>query len=231
MPPLTPANHAARATRVTASEVGALMPEGHPYTTALDIWNRLTFGVQEPVQSSPAMIAGTILEPAILKLAAVRFGWDVWENGHTYTHRSAPLVATPDARIIRYHDADTMLVTPRALVEVKYSGNPTGWQQVPPHVYYQCQAQLACTSGYELVEVVVLAGHLRRFTVWRDQTAIRRITAASRRMLELVAAGTPPPQVIESATFSLPVGDKPTDRPPSLTLRLAPGGGQEGAER
>ncbi len=227
MPPLTPENFRVRATRVTASEVGALMPEGHPFVTPLDIFNRLTFGTQEPVRVNDAMTAGTILEPAILQLAAVRYGWDVWSNQHTYVHRTAPLCATPDARIISYND--TPLIKVRALVEVKYSANPTGWQEVPPHVYYQCQAQLACTSGYDLVEVVVLAGHLRRFTVWRDRTAIRRLTAASRRMLEAVATGQPPAPVVTPDAFELPVDNgKRQQRPPSLLL--ATGGGQEGAK-
>jgi hypothetical protein len=126
-----------------------------------------------------------------------------------------------------------MLVKVRALVEVKYSGNPTGWQEVPPHVYYQCQAQLACTNGYDLVEVVVLAGHLRRFTVWRDATAIRRLAAASRRMVEAVAAGVPPEPVAAPDRYELPVTDgKRQQRPPSLTLayrrtaELATGGGR-----
>jgi hypothetical protein len=218
MPPLTADNHRIRATRVTASEVGALMPEGHPFVTPLDIFNRLTFGVQEPVRVNDAMLAGTILEPAILKLASIRYGWRVNTNSHTYAHRTAPLCATPDARIVSYDDAATMLVPVRSLVEVKYSANPTGWQEVPPHVYYQCQAQLACTSGYDLVEVVVLAGHLRRFTVWRDATAIRRLTAASRRMLLAVAAGEVPEPVATPDRFALPVDNgRRQQRPPSLT--------------
>jgi len=229
MPPLTEANHRIRATRVTPSEVGALMYESPPFATSLDIFNRLTFGVQEPVMSNPAMRLGTILEPGILAAAADRYGWQVWANAHTYAHRTAPLCATPDARIISYDDADTMLVQPRALVEVKYSGNPTGWQEVPPHVYYQAQAQLACTSGYDLVEVVVLAGLLRRFTVWRDQTAIRRLTARCRQMLADVASGTAPDVSDPPDRFTLAIDDgRRQQRPPSLTLAwrgpLAPKG-------
>jgi hypothetical protein len=184
MPPLTADNWAAREHRVSASEVAALMPEGHPYIDARAVYDRLS-GFAQPVTVSDAMRLGTILEPAILAAAADRWGWRVITNYHTYCHRYAPLCATPDARMVRE----------RTLVEVKYSGNPTAWANLPAHVYWQVQAQMMCTHTSR-VEVVVLAGGLQRFTVARSMTAARRIAAACREMLDMVADGTPPDHVI-----------------------------------
>lgn len=189
MPPLTDANWDARKDRVSASEVAALMPEGHPWMDAVDVYNRLR-GVEEAREVSDAMMAGIILEPAILRLAAHRYGWRVIANSHTYRHPSIPLCATPDARIIGEH----------ALVEVKYSGNPVAWTFLPSHVWWQTQAQMMCT-GAQRVEVVVLAGTLRRFTVERNLTAARRIGVACRDLLDRVGDGNPPDVVIRDRSI------------------------------
>ena len=189
MPPLTEANFLAREHRVSASEVAALMPEGHPYMDARDVYDRLS-GQGSPITVSDAMRLGTILEPAILAAACDRWGWRVVTNKHTYLHRRAPLCATPDAR----------LVGERSLVEVKFSSNPTAWQNLPAHVWWQVQAQMMCTHTSR-VEVVVLAGGLRRFTVERNNKAARRIGSACRDMLDMVADGTPPPHRIRDHTI------------------------------
>jgi hypothetical protein len=172
MPPLTEANFAARIGRVSASEVGALMPELHPYMDARDIWDRL-HGLRDVTEPTEAMRLGSILEPAILEAAAERFGWRVRANGLTMLHRTLPLCATPDAHILGT----------RSLCEVKFTGNPAAWANgLPSYVWYQAQAQLMCDTGYERVEVVVLAGGLRHFMVERSNTAARRIGRAVRAL-------------------------------------------------
>lgn len=184
MPPLTDANWAARKMRVSASEIAALMPEGHPFMDARDVWDRLS-GLRLPVEPNDAMKLGTILEPGILRAASDRWGWRVITNSRTFRHRSSPLCATPDARIAKEN----------ALVEVKFSSNPTAWAHLPAHVWWQCQAQMMCT-GAARVEVAVLAGGMRRFTVQRNRTAARRIGIACREMLASVRAGTPPDHIV-----------------------------------
>ena len=142
---------------------------------AYDVWMRV-HGGSAPVEASDAMRLGTTLEPAILAAAVDRWGWDVRTNSHTYIHQTLPLVATPDARI----------VNERALVEVKYSGNVALWQYLPNYVWWQVQAQMMCAGTHPLrVEVVVLAGGLRRFTVARNRTAGRRIGVAVRELVNL----------------------------------------------
>ena len=189
MPPLNDRNWAAREMRVSASEIAALMPEGHPFLDSRDVWDRLS-GLRLPIEPNHAMQLGTILEPAILRAATMRWGWRVITNSHTYVHRTSPLCATPDARIVGED----------ALVEVTYSGNPTSWQSLPAHVWWQCQAQMMCT-GAQRVEVAVLAGPLRRFTVERNLTAARRIGTACRDMLESVRRQTPPDHIVRDRSF------------------------------
>jgi hypothetical protein len=160
------------------------MPEGHPFMDARDIWDRLA-GLTHPMPASFAMRLGTILEPAILAAAADRYGWRVRANSLTMTHRLLPLCATPDAHILGT----------RSLCEIKYAGNPGGWANgLPAYVWYQAQAQLMCDPGYETVEVVALAGGLRRWTVTRNNTAARRIARAVRALVD--AGSTPPDHVI-----------------------------------
>jgi hypothetical protein len=195
------------------------MPEGHPYMSARDVYDRLRradLHEPEPERSpSPAMLTGTILEPAILRAAAARWGWRVHANSHTNLHRTAPLCATPDAYRYRDPNANAWGVDERALVEVKYSANPAGWATVPWHVYYQVQAQLAC-SEYQYGVVVVLAGGLRHWTIERDKPAIRRMCAQAHRMLARVRAGDPPAHALPKPEGLLIEGPRPT-RPPSLS--------------
>jgi hypothetical protein len=159
------------------------MPEGHPFMTALDVYERLRN--PDRVQPAPTlpMRIGSHLESGILALAAEHYGWQVRANHRTHKHRSVPLCATPDARILGTS----------SLVEIKYSARAENWASLPAHVYWQAQAQMACQHRITSVIVVVLAaGRLIRFDVARDKTASRRLCAATVRLCAAVAAGVPP---------------------------------------
>ncbi len=203
MPPLHAGNWLAREGRVSASEVAALMPEGHPYMDSRDIYDRLT-GVVTAREASPAMRLGTILEPAILAAAVDLWGFRVRANGRTLVHSTLPLVATPDA----------YLLNSKELIEIKHAGNPTAWINLPAHVYWQVQAQLMCTPGYEAVWVVVLAGRLKRWHVPRSRTAGRRIARAVRAFMDTVNDGIPPAHVIRDTSTITTIA---SDLPRSLT--------------
>ncbi len=153
MPPLTPGNEIIRATNVTASEVAALMPTGHPYATPESIYDRLTVGA--PDKSSQAMRIGSHMESAILRFAEAEIGFRARANSKTIEHRGVRLCATPDAFLLT--QMPWAIVPERALIEVKMSGRPELWQDVPSYIDWQCRAQLACT-GREVVYIVVLAG-------------------------------------------------------------------------
>jgi hypothetical protein len=204
MPPLGFQNFEARRTRVSASEVAALMPEGHPYMTALDVYERLRNPDAPTKPASLAMRAGSHLEAGILALAAEQYGWKVRANHKTHIAKHAPLCATPDALIV---NADT-------LVEIKYSARAEAWATLPHAVYWQVQAQLACNARMRSCVVVVLVGtRLIRYDVARNTLAIHRLRAASRRLLAAVAAGVPP----SVNPYIAPVlGEVAGDIPPSL---------------
>lgn len=203
MPPLSAANWIAREGKVSASEVAALMPEGHPYMDTRDIYDRLT-GATTPREGTPAMRLGSILEPAILAAAVDLWGWRVRANGRTLVHETLPLVATPDAYILGTRD----------LIEIKHAGNPTAWINLPAHVYWQVQAQLMCAPGYEAVWVVALAGRLKRWEVVRNYTAGRRIARAVRSFMDIVLDGVPPAHVIRDTSTITTIAN---DIPRSLT--------------
>jgi hypothetical protein len=205
VPPLGPANFIAREGRVSASEVAALMPEGHPYLDARDVWDRVAgLRLSDDVLPNAAMRIGAILEPAILEAAADLYSWRVRANGRTLIHPTLPLVATPDGYVLNA----------RELVEVKWSGNPTGWINLPAHVYWQVQAQLMCAPGFRAVWVVALAGRMKRWRVERNATASRRIARAVRSLMDSVADGAPPEHLIRDRST---IEAWNSDTPRSLT--------------
>ena len=148
-----------------------------------DVYDRVAgLRLDDDVVPTPAMRLGSILEPAILAAAAELWSLNVRANSRTFSHRSLPLVATPDAYVLGAAQ----------LLEVKHSGNPTAWLHLPAYVWWQVQAQLMVCEGYDGVWVVVLAGRLRRWYVPRNLTASRRIARAVRALMDSVADGAPP---------------------------------------
>lgn len=165
MPPLTPANAEIRAKNVTASEVAALLPGGHPYATAQSIYDRLTSTAVDD-KSSQAMRIGSHMESAILRFAEAEYGFRARANARTYKHPHLHLCATPDA--FATTRMPWAFVQERAIVEVKMSGRPELWRDVPSYIEWQCRAQLACTK-YDVVYIVVLAAmRLLSFPVYRE---------------------------------------------------------------
>lgn len=156
---LTEANAAIRSHNVTASEVGALMGE-HPYTTPERIWDRLVSPLPMADDPSEAMLTGSFMEAAILRLAESRLGIRARANSRTYVHKQVRLCATPDALV---------LGQPPGLVEVKMSGRPELWRSVPPHVEWQVRAQMACTGRYTAAVCVLVGVGLRTFLLERDR--------------------------------------------------------------
>jgi predicted phage-related endonuclease len=154
-----------RAANVTASEVAALMDSGHPYATPEGIYDRLT--LPEAVRKdSQAMRLGSHMESAILRFAESELGFRARANARSFVHPVVRLAATPDAFAI---SRMPWAMTPeRAIVEVKMSGRPELWRELPSYIEWQCRAQLACT-GRDVVYIVVLAAmRLLTFPVYRE---------------------------------------------------------------
>ena len=68
MPPLTEANQAVRAGRVTASQIGVLTGSS-PWGSPLEVFNWVFHG-QSDFKDSPAIQMGHALEPVGLRLAS-----------------------------------------------------------------------------------------------------------------------------------------------------------------
>jgi predicted phage-related endonuclease len=164
VPPLTRVNQAIRAANVTASEVAALMPTGHPYATPERIYDRIVDRAESP--TSLAMRVGSALEVPVLRIAEAEFGFRARSNTRTYVHPKVNLCATPDAFAVTR--MPWAFVEEQALIEVKVSGRAELWREVPDYIDWQCRAQLACT-GRDIVYIVVLAAmRLLWFPVERE---------------------------------------------------------------
>jgi hypothetical protein len=201
MPPLTPENARIRSQNVTASEVAALLPGGHPYATAESIYDRLT-NPDNADKSSMAMRIGSHMEPAILRFAEAELGFRARANARTFVHRRARLCATPDAFAV---GRVPWAMTPeRALIEVKMSGRPELWREVPHYIEWQCRAQLACTRRDVVYIVVLAAMRLLSFPVYREPDKEAELLAAVDAFWRdhIVARVRPEPAAPASAVFS-----------------------------
>jgi len=181
MPAPSAQGHAIRATRVGASEVGALLGF-HPYTAPADIWARLV-GAPKPKPETSAMSAGNALEPSVAAMWAAKTGGAIRRCALTYTHRTAALCATPD-----YY------VPPAELLEIKVSSDYDLWAQLPQYVYWQAQAQMACTGRGVCHVAALLGSTLRTHRVERDESAIAEmVRAVDAFIADYVTTRTPPP--------------------------------------
>ncbi len=201
MPPLTEANALIRAQNVTASEVAALL-DGHPYATPEGIYDRLTLP-DAPRKESQAMRLGSHMESAILRFAERELGFRARANARSFVHPGVRLAATPDAFAL---GRMPWAMTPeRAIVEVKMSGRPELWREVPSYIKWQCRAQLACT-GRDVVYIVVLAAmRLLTFPVYRDSEKEAELVeaVASFWRNHIVAGVRPvPAAAVPAMTFS-----------------------------
>lgn len=152
MPALTQESQALRATRVGASEVGAIMGID-PFRGPLRVWERLTLGTE--TQPSERMRLGSALEEPIARFWSRETGERVRLN--RYTHVRGRLAATADG------------FTRGGLLEVKWSSYSDAWGNgLPEHIYWQCVAQSWVWRGPQRRRVTVVAlveGKLREFTV------------------------------------------------------------------
>lgn len=206
MPPLTQANEVIRRENVTASEVAALLAGGHPYTTPEGIYDRLTLP-DVPRKDSQAMRLGSHMEGAILRFAETELGFRARASARSFVHPRVRLAATPDAFAI---GRMPWAVAPeRAIVEVKMSGRPELWRDVPSYIDWQCRAQMACT-GRDVVYIVVLAAmRLLTFPVYRDPDKEAELTDAVQRFWtdHIVARVRPVPAApVPVMTFSFDAG-------------------------
>lgn len=191
MPPLTPTNALIRAQNVTASEVAALLPGGHPYTTPEAIYDRLAKPDSAADKSSQAMRIGSYMESAILRFAEAEMGFRARANSRTYVHPTVRLAATPDAFAIGRLPWE--IVPQRALIEVKMSGRVELWREVPDYIEWQARAQMAVTDRDAVYIVVLAAMRLLSFPIYREAGKEAALLAAVQRFwTEHIVAGVRP---------------------------------------
>jgi putative phage-type endonuclease len=115
-----------------------------PWSTAYDLWLMKT-GQVPGVQENEAMRMGSMLEPAVLSLAAHRLGVRVVKPTSTYIGAEPFMRANIDGMVgIAKRGSD--------IVEAKTTGRPDGWgeegtDQVPEMVKAQVMFQMACASS------------------------------------------------------------------------------------
>lgn len=206
MPALTAANDLIRSQNVSASEVGALL-DGHPYATPEGIWDRLCAPEGIVRRESEAMSLGSFFEPVILRYAERRDGFRARLNGATLEHPKVRLCATPDGYVTRA--MPWALVPERALVEIKMSGRPEIWRDVPSYVEWQARAQLAVTRR-DVVYIYVLVGMaLLRHAVWRDIEKEERLLVAVERFWTDHVVARVRPEPAPPAELLLDFGGRP----------------------
>lgn len=204
MPAPTEAGHAIRASRVGASEVGAIVEPGqHPYVTPADVYARIVHGYRRPVSGTRVRL-GNDLEAYVAKRWSELERAKVVRCWLTYPHPDVALSATPDY-YVPYH----------SLLEVKVDrGGPSDdWADLPRYVYWQVVAQLACT-GRDIGHVAALVGSdVRRFTVVRDGAAEARLLAAVHAFeVRHLSAKVPPADVPADLVLTVaPRGDDVAD--------------------
>jgi len=187
MPAPTEAGHAIRATRVGASEVGAIVEPGqHPFVTPADVYARIVHGYRRPVSGTRVRL-GNDLESYVARRWSELAQRKVVRCARTYPHPDVALSATPD-----YY------VPTRELLECKVDrGGPSDdWADLPRYVFWQVVAQLACT-GRDVGHVAALVGSdVRRFAVERDGAAeAQLLTAVHAFQVRHLAPRVPPPDV------------------------------------
>jgi len=140
MPELTEKNLAARAGKVGASEVAALLPgDRHPYASRASLYAKLVNGIDTFAGNPDAARLGHEAEATIQRAGIARTGLRVRANSYTYTHPTLPIVATPDGLVLHTDD----------LVEYKLvSGYMSEeWADGPPfHYIVQVQTQMLLTK-------------------------------------------------------------------------------------
>lgn len=200
--PRTPEWYAERRRYICASEAAAAC--GHPkaFASALEVYLRKRGELPE-VADNADMLAGRVLEPAIIQL---------WcETDHIAIDGECPMAisrqypwmaATPDGLV------DGQWNHP---VEIKRSNTfaPDAWgremtDEIPEPYVIQCQHQIAVCGAEECRVGVLLHGRFRRYVVDRNERLIGLIVDRTKRLHDQVEAGTPPePTWGHSGTASL----------------------------
>jgi putative phage-type endonuclease len=168
-PPGSPEWHAARASRLGASEIAAVLGLS-PWESRFSLWHRKA-GIIPPVDLTEDMYWGTVFEaPIAERFAELHPELTVQRTGTWVSSERTWQLANPDRMVWTRpaHGPQT-----RVPLEVKWSPNGTGWgptetDEIP--VYYRCQVlqQLDVLGAPFGFVVALVGGELREYSVEYD---------------------------------------------------------------
>lgn len=189
---LTPERKALRATRIGASEVGALFGLD-PFCTRFELWHRKAGSLpEEDLSDNRHVFWGTILEPAVAQGVALREGWAVRKVNRDSPHPEVDcLGASLDYEVVGHERGPGVLEIKTADAYAVRS-----WDNGEPPLRYQLQlqAQLDCTRrAWGAIAVLVGGNDLRVYTYEPHGAAIERIRTEAVKFWQTLHAGLEPP--------------------------------------
>ena len=188
----------AREHRIGASETAAILGLS-PWTTAYDVWLRLTGRLSEGDITGDQLEIGRMMEAPLLDWAAGKEGVKIIKN-QVRVHASLPMSAQHDA----------LIVGELRGMEAKTSGGGDAWgdpetDQVPDYYQVQAQHQMIVSGLSEILMPVALFGVSRRLVMYRcgankdlQDLIIERVQAFFR----LVETDTPPEASFPSPDYA-----------------------------
>jgi len=179
---------------ITGTDIAAICGL-NPYRSAFRVWEEKT-GKAEPVETTPQMEWGTILEPIVAEHYTIEhpeMADELQPNVQTIRHDEYPLVVgTPDY----------LMPQSKCGLEIKTAGvhaakgfGPSGSAEVPKHHYLQCEWYMIL-MGWESWQLAALIGgqDYRKYQFTRKAELDKRLLELATTFWErYVQPDTPPP--------------------------------------
>jgi putative phage-type endonuclease len=162
-----------RTKAISGTEVAALFGMS-PYLTKFGLYARKK-GLVEPIQQTPRMRMGKLLEPVVVKLFEEDTGKKVQWKDELIAHPKEPVViGTPDGLVFWEKD----MITPEpagfeaktAGLDRAYEWGEEGSDMVPRHYIFQCQYYMMLTGLPKWYLAALIGGNdFRKFELTADE--------------------------------------------------------------
>lgn len=210
----SPEWHAARVNALGGSEIAAVLGLS-PFESRFSLWHRKA-GHVGPVEETPEMYFGKVLEPVIIAEFERRHPeWLVCPTGtwRPMDMHRAWQVGNPDSLLFRRDNPNAEyphVGGADAVLETKLSMYGDGWgddgtDQVPPHVRCQC-IWYGDVVAVDVVHVCVFIASgldIRTYTLTWEPAEAELLRDAGREFLDDVAAGRRPDIDEHTATYQV----------------------------